>query len=120
LGFVAPEILAQNGLLDCQELADQEDYTIAVDLWSVGEILFRALTHKAPFNRRLTSYVKGELPFPKHILESYGVTEKGYDMVKSLLMPMPNDRPAAREALAHSWFALQTQSSPRVSEDMAR
>ena len=60
-GFLAPEMLLQLGLLDLDGFEVGDRYTVAVDIWSLGEITFRALTGNQPFPiRRLGPYVKGK------------------------------------------------------------
>ena len=64
-GFLAPEMLVQLGLLDDDDFEVGEEYTVAVDIWSLGEIIFRALTGEQPFPiRSLRAYIKGLHLFP--------------------------------------------------------
>jgi serine/threonine protein kinase len=108
LGFIAPEILVQTGLLDDHGLSGLQEYTSAVDIWSLGEIVFRALTNCAPFSTNLASYIKGNSLFPHDILQAQGTSDEGCDLVKSLLQPIPADRPTAKETLKHPWASPQT------------
>ena len=52
-GFLAPELLAQFGLFDDSDFDMSEEYTVAVDIWSLGEIVFRALTGTQAFPKVL-------------------------------------------------------------------
>ncbi|KAF1837853.1 kinase-like protein [Decorospora gaudefroyi] len=119
-GFLAPEVLVQGGLLECEALSGLREYTVAVDIWSLGEIVFRALTNEPPFRTTLASYIRGTAPFPMRVLAFYGVSEEGCDLVKSLLEPMPSSRITAGEALDHPWVGSQGQTSPRLSKEMDR
>ncbi|KAH7072779.1 kinase-like domain-containing protein [Paraphoma chrysanthemicola] len=120
VGFLAPEILVQNGLLDCEEFGQLRDYTVAVDIWSLGEIVFRALTIQSPFMKGLASYIRGTTQIPEDILRKHHVSPAGCDFVRNLLKPMPSDRPTAGAALLHPWIAPQQKSSPKSSMDFSR
>jgi serine/threonine protein kinase len=122
-GFLAPEILVQQKLLDLDDtdFKVSEEYTVAVDMWSLGEIAFRALTTKQPFPiSSLRAFIKGTLPFPVKILQDHGVTKEGCDFLKSLMTPVPKDRLTARDALTHIWIEPQKPASARVSAEMQR
>ena len=122
-GFLAPDILVQQKLLDLDDgdFEVSEEYTVAVDMWSLGEIAFRALTTEQPFPLRfLRTFIKGTSPFPVEILQAHGVTKDGCEFLKSLMTPMPKDRLTARDALSHIWIETQNPSSPSVSTEMQR
>jgi serine/threonine protein kinase len=111
-GFIAPEILAQDGLLDDSDFRIKGEYTVAVDIWSLGEISFRALTGEQPFPiRSLKTYVKGSSPFPIEMLQTHNVSDEGCNFLISLMAPMPEDRLTARNALSHIWAKSQNQST---------
>ena len=121
LGFLAPEILAQHGLFDDCDFRVSKEYTVAVDIWSLGEIAFRALTGEQPFPiRSLRAYIKGASPFPIEMLQAHSVSKEGCDFLNSLMAPMPKDRSTARDAPSHIWIEPQKPSSPRVSAEMYR
>lgn len=120
LGFLAPEVLVQNGFLDCEEFGELREYTVAVDIWSLGEIVFRALVNKPPFPTGLASYIKGTSSFPDQVLRNHGITDSGSDFVRKLLLPMPIDRPSAVDALEHPWIESQKSASPRPSVELER
>ena len=118
-GFLAPEILIQQGLLDYPDLESGREYTVAVDIWSLGEIAFRALTGGQPFPR-LGAYVNGRSPFPIDVLQKYGISKEGCDFLKSLLAPIPKDRLTAKEALFHIWFEPQKMLLGRELDEKER
>jgi calcium/calmodulin-dependent protein kinase I len=122
-GFLAPEVLVQQKLLDLDDddFEVSEEYTVAVDMWSLGEIAFRALTTEQPFPiRSLRAYIKGTSPFPVEILQSHDVTKECCDFLKSLMTPIPKDRLTARNALSHIWIEPQKPLLARVSAEMQR
>ena len=117
-GFLAPELLAQFGLFDD---SDSAEYTVAVDIWSLGEIVFRALTGTQAFPKSsLGAYIKGTLSFPVDVLHAHGVSSEGCDILKGLMAPIPKDRLTANEALRHKWLGPQTPYSARSSAEMQR
>ncbi|KAF2806858.1 kinase-like protein [Mytilinidion resinicola] len=119
-GFLAPELLVQNGLLDSNELKFGNEYTTAVDIWALGEIVFRALTGQAPFARSLGAYIRGTSPFPVEMMLSNDISGEGCDFVKSLMAPLPKDRPTAPIAEEHTWMESLRPSSPRSSVEFER
>jgi serine/threonine protein kinase len=116
LGFIAPEILVQKGWIDYPELAGVQEYTSAVDIWALGEIVFRALTHQEPFLTNLASYVTGKSPFPHDILQEKRISNEGCDLVKCLSQPIPANRPAAKKVLKHPWTSPQMLQRLRESQ----
>ncbi|KAI9772550.1 MAG: hypothetical protein M1840_000755 [Geoglossum simile] len=120
-GFLAPEILAQHGLFGDYDFGVGKEYTVAVDIWSLGEIAFRALTREQPFPVRfLEAYVRGASPFPVGVLQAHGVSEEGCGFLTGLMAPMPEDRLTARDALSHIWIESQEQSPPTASAEAHR
>ena len=119
-GFMAPEIYAQEGLLDLGNIGELRGYTVAVDLWSLGEIIFRAFTKEPPFARNLAAYVAGRVQFPSTQLQNCGVSNDGLNFVAGLMKANPKDRLTASEGLGHRWVAAQKPDSPRSSGELQR
>lgn len=114
-GFWPPEILAK-------DLLRGEELTVAMDIWALGEITFRALTRERPFPipDSLVTYVRGTSSFPLHDLIKHGVSSDGCDFLKSLMAPTPKDRLTAEEALGHVWVEPQKRFSVKSSAEMQR
>ena len=120
-GFLAPELLAQFGLFNDSDFDVSKEYTVAVDIWSLGEIAFRALTGMQAFPKgSLGTYLTGTSRFPVDVLHAHGVSGHGCDILKGLMAPMPKDRLTANEALRHKWLGPQTSYSARPSAEMQR
>ncbi|KAI9768503.1 MAG: hypothetical protein M1840_004913 [Geoglossum simile] len=120
-GFIALEILAQHGLVDDDDFGAKEEYTVAVDIWSLDEMAFRALTGEQSFPlRSLRMYIRGASPFPIVKSQAYGISEECCGFLNSLMAPMPEDRLTARDTLSHIWVEPQSESSARVSAEMQR
>ena len=95
LYYIAPEVFSSN----------YDNYDEKSDIWSVGIILYKALTKKYPFigksDEETVHYIlEGE--YDTRPLMNY--SEELQDLIKNLLMKDPNKRPSAIEALNHKWF----------------
>lgn len=78
------------------------------DIWSVGEIAFRMLTKEPTFRNMaaLFTYVQNPQTFPSALLDAQNVSPLGTEFIKSTMMPAPETRPTAEEALLHNWIKL--------------
>ncbi|KAI8628209.1 kinase-like domain-containing protein [Xylariaceae sp. FL1651] len=99
-GFAAPEVL---GL---QPDDSASSYTFAVDLWSLGAVIYRMLTNTIAFQNfaELFKYSKGELKFPIANIEACDISEHGQDFIAKLMSPMPDARLSAASACNHPWI----------------
>lgn len=97
--YVAPEVLTDGG-------PGKEGYGKAVDMWSLGVILYTMLVGYQPFNeqrgKNLYAQIKSaDYDFnPKFWSE---VSEEAKDLIRRLLVVDPNARGNADEALNHPW-----------------
>ena len=122
-GFLAPEILAQSGLIDDDFLGGKCEYTVSVDIWSMGEIIYRVLTGSSPFVLKgLGAYIRGTESFPTQLLKKLSVTGSGAQLVQELMKPLPDERLTAAQALKHPWFKefFEEQDSPRSSGEFVK
>ncbi|KAE8889858.1 hypothetical protein PF005_g20549 [Phytophthora fragariae] len=102
--FIAPEVLA----------ADDEPYDEAVDVWSLGCILYCLLQGKAPFEGRKVSETlenvanagQNPLKFPE------GFSASASDLIKRLLTLDPRNRPSAQQILLHPWLRKRAPPPP--------
>ena len=79
--------------------ADEDGvYTKAVDLWSVGCVVYHILAQRAPFDPHAK-----KRPFPRIPLAGR-VSADGIDFIEKLLVQEPARRLAAAEALEHPWL----------------
>ncbi len=102
--YMAPELLFEN---------DDEDqdspYTLAVDIWSLGCVLFRLLSQQLPFPllKHLRLYWRSKKTFPIDILIKHKVSEDGVSLISEMMKSNPTDRMTVAMALLHSWVSIQ-------------
>ena len=94
-------------------------YTAAVDLWALGEVVFRMLAHQPAFKNsyELFRFAEGKtsLDAQKQILVDKSVGEGGLDFICKLLVISPSLRMSANEATAHPWLQTAAPSSHSTS-----
>ncbi|KAI5838276.1 kinase-like domain-containing protein, partial [Morchella snyderi] len=122
-GYLAPELL---GIFP-----GQETYTHALDIWSLGSMVYEMCTSLKPFHHleggagtdatiytgleesikqsvldmtSLIEYCKGVKDFPSQALEASGISREGMILIKSLLTPAPEGRATADSALESPWL----------------
>lgn len=100
-GYIAPEVF---GHLD--NMRESSSYTSAVDMWSLGCLLYYVLTKTTPFSTFLVlqDYAKGHIAFPEAPLYEKGVSIDGRSFIQRLLRPLPETRPKASEGLLVEWI----------------
>lgn len=92
--------------------AETSEYTNAVDLWSLGCIIYRIMTRRVPFLGLLD--LKNYCMDPLNTLLNMPPTMKeGGEFVKKLLMPNPANRPLASGALESTWLSTSKHTSWR-------
>lgn len=105
--YQAPEI---SGYIE--ELEESSIYTNAVDMWSLGCVIYTLSTKgEVPFptSSAVNRYCNGRQHFPEEAL-STRLTSGGVEFVKKLLVRLPSDRITAETALQAPW--LQTGHEP--------
>jgi serine/threonine-protein kinase Chk2 len=110
--YVAPEILADS---------KQRKYTKAVDVWSLGVVLYICLCGFPPFSDELYSrdfpftlsqqIKSGRFDYPSPYWDSVG--DPALDLIDSMLVVDPERRFTIDQCLAHPWLA---QSNPGVND----
>ncbi|KAL2111490.1 hypothetical protein VUR80DRAFT_9980 [Thermomyces stellatus] len=110
--YVAPEILA-----DTRNRA----YTKAVDIWSLGVVLYICLCGFPPFSDELYSrdfpftlsqqIKSGRFDYPSPYWDSVG--DPALDLIDSMLVVDPNKRYTIDQCLSHPWM---TQNMPNAND----
>lgn len=110
--YVAPEILAETR---------HRKYTKAVDIWSLGVVMYICLCGFPPFSDELYStdfpyslsqqIRAGKFDYPSPYWDSVG--DPALDLIDSMLIVDPEKRFTIDQCLAHSWM---TASAPGVND----
>lgn len=100
--YLAPEV-------EDDDLQDRA-YTKAVDIWSLGCVLYHALAQEPPFPN-MSSKKK---PFPESPIQSRA-SQCGVEFIRLLLAKDAIDRPTAMIAREHPWFIETSESNVRHS-----
>lgn len=97
--YIAPEILLSSGT--------GQGYGVAVDMWSLGVILYILLCGQMPFGDSeedpLDNRIKeGRADYPPKLWD--GVSDSAKSLVRGLLVVDPAVRMTAAQVLAHPWM----------------
>lgn len=108
------------------EVNNDEEYTFAVDIWSLGYLFVTLLTGGPLFPNRkafnLYAYGSqggGVNDPPKALLDKEIEDKDAIDLITGMLQIEPLNRPSAKKALDHVWFQNHPETkSNRVTEDI--
>jgi len=98
---------------------DDGGYTIQVDMWSLGVILYILLSGIHPFQledeeEMLVNIENAQWGWVGDAWKS--ISKEGKDLVSRLLEPSPLKRLTAKEALQHSWLSTNTEEKIDTEE----
>ncbi|EZF71389.1 CAMK protein kinase [Trichophyton soudanense CBS 452.61] len=116
-GYVAPEILAEN--------AEARMYTRAVDIWSLGVVLYICLCGFPPFSDEL--YHPRDYPYTQKEQIQLGIFKypspywdsvdyKAMDLIDSMIEVDVKERLKVDECLEHPWITGIDPDEPRVAD----
>lgn len=98
-GYAAPEIWGHLS-------SDTSIYTNAVDIWSLGCLVYAIIAGKPPFRdpRDLRDYVQSRIRFPRKELIEKGTSLTAIRFILDLMRVWPDDRLTAEQALNSKWL----------------
>lgn len=101
--YRAPEV---TGLFD----AESSVHSNAVDMWSLGCLIYFMLTESTPFPtfRRLNQYVQHKV-FPETELRDNDASVAVIAFVSGLMRLEPDDRLTPEQALVDPWLCIQEE-----------
>jgi len=96
--YMAPEILENKG------------YSLEVDIWSLGVIMYYLIIGKLPFNKKNQEDIKSvSYTFPKKAI----ISKAAKSLIEQILVKDPKERPSLKQILRHDFFTLG-RSIPRL------
>ena len=96
--YMAPEILENMG------------YSLEVDIWSLGVIMYYLIIGKLPFNKPNQEDIKSvSYTFPKKAI----ISRAAKSLIEQILVKDPKERPSLKQILRHDFFTLG-RSIPRL------
>ena len=96
--YMAPEILENMG------------YSLEVDIWSLGVIMYYLIIGKLPFNKQNQEDIKKvSYTFPKKAI----ISRAAKNLIEQILVKDPKKRPSLKQILRHDFFTLG-RSIPRL------
>ncbi|KAM0346563.1 hypothetical protein ACHAPY_011614 [Fusarium culmorum] len=115
-GYIAPEVM---GFIPDQSssLSNAFSYSFAVDIWALGELLFRMIARRPVFPNQsdLFYYVVNRNPFPIAILKVTGASQDCCNAVTECMAVDPKHRLKASEIKMHPWMQISRPLSPSPS-----
>jgi len=113
--YGAPEVLGSDSN------SETSVYTNAVDIWSLGGVIYELLmgTHLFTSGEQVSRYYYKSLPFPEDKLKGLSppTDDAGISLVKSMLSIQPEDRPTAADALGNEWLVGLESDNEDSGED---
>jgi serine/threonine protein kinase len=110
--YEAPEI---RGDVPVEDEEEHEGYTDAVDMWSLGCVVYEMAASAGPFPNYPRDYKKlcwGRW-FPD---KPPSLSQQGWDFIKSLLVLVPARRLSSKEALKHEWFTFPLDNAQHLDK----
>ena len=114
-GYMAPEadsrfssVVDADTDSEAESIEQQYRSSVAVDMWSLGCVLYQIPTKALPFpansSRDLGKYYKNKLPFPQNALLAHNVSQEGCAFIQKLMKVRPQERLTAKIALQEPWI----------------
>jgi serine/threonine protein kinase len=94
------------------EVVRRGKYTLSIDCWSLGVLLYILLSGCMPFTGHDDKAIEKAIEKGEYILTGElwdEVSEEAKDLVKNLLKMDPSERYTAVECLGHPWLALEME-----------
>ncbi|CAL2035081.1 hypothetical protein CAEBREN_20876 [Caenorhabditis brenneri] len=116
-GYLAPETIR------CQMYDNAEGYSMEVDEWALGVIMYTLLAGYAPFYHRKQLMMLRIIQQGKYEFRSeqwMNITAEAKSLIANLLQVDVNKRISAKECLAHEWMIPIAQQVPTVEVELVK
>ncbi|KAI8669810.1 NACHT domain-containing protein [Fusarium keratoplasticum] len=121
--YAAPEVRVLPRNQSSSSTDEAFSYTFAVDMWALGELLFRMMAQCAVFPNDVdlfNYYASDQPPFPLAPLKDIGVSQDCCSFVTKCMAAKPEDRLTASDAAVHPWVQISRLSSRSSSHSSLR
>lgn len=105
----------------CLEDGQTSEYTTAVDLWSLGYLVYFMMAKKPlfPEYKHVLDFFEGRITFPPSSgLQLSKIQPSAIEFMVSLAKAFPEDRVPAEKTKQHSWLAKSNEEPPTVWSTM--
>ena len=107
--YIAPEVVTSAGMQD-------STYTMKVDCWSLGVILYILLSGTPPFSEDRkcglnlrTQILQANYQFYPQLFDS--ISSQAKDLITKLLKASPDERISAEDILKHPWLQVNKRKT---------
>lgn len=110
-GYMAPEVILSG------KLAEQEQLTSKLDVYSAGVLFYHLITKRSPFKTTddvdiTMANEHGKISYDSMYITKF--SKAGVDILKKMLEAKPRLRISAKEALDHPYFEEEEPHSPGI------
>ena len=107
----SPNFIGKPELIAAPEIISEQSYTVQVDCWSLGVIIYYILSGTFPFfaegiDSLFELIKKGEFEFSNEIWDE--ISSEAKDLIQKLLVVDPAKRLETSEISEHPWFTKNT------------
>ena len=118
--YMAPEVCSNKDRLEALRegdpiIPDYSYYSLPVDIWALGVIMFNLLCGKSPFpfgdtKENYKNIKRSNYKYPRE--KAHLISEEAKELIKFILNPVPELRPTIDEIFEHRFFTDPSDGVP--------